>query len=87
MKEWRYSSTVIDFGTKWRRVISFMHLSFYLRQRAPVLSVQEPGCVPEPVWKLETPEKSLTSPRIEPGLTDNNLFIIQKKLSLMQNKN
>jgi hypothetical protein len=26
MREWRYSSTFLDLGTRWRRVISFTHL-------------------------------------------------------------
>jgi hypothetical protein len=27
--EWRYSSTILDLSTRWRQVVSFMHLPFY----------------------------------------------------------
>jgi hypothetical protein len=36
MGEWRYSSTFLDLGTRWRWVVSFTHLPLYPRgERAP----------------------------------------------------
>jgi hypothetical protein len=35
MGELRYSSTILDLGTRWKWVVSFMFLPFYPRERAP----------------------------------------------------
>jgi hypothetical protein len=35
MGEWRYSSTILDFGSRWRRVISFTPRSLYPRGKSP----------------------------------------------------
>jgi hypothetical protein len=34
MGKWRYSSTVLDLGTRWRRVVYFMSLLLYPVDRA-----------------------------------------------------
>jgi hypothetical protein len=33
MREWRYSSTILDLGTSWRWAISFTPQPLYLRER------------------------------------------------------
>jgi hypothetical protein len=38
MGEWRYSTAILDFTTKWRLVLSFKPRPLYLRERAPVTS-------------------------------------------------
>jgi hypothetical protein len=35
MGEWRCSSTILDLGTRWRRVVSFTPLPLYSQERAP----------------------------------------------------
>jgi hypothetical protein len=34
MKEWRYNATILDLGTRWRLVVSFMPRPFNPRERA-----------------------------------------------------
>jgi hypothetical protein len=34
-REWRYSSTILDLSTRWRQVVSFMHLPFYPWGKSP----------------------------------------------------
>jgi hypothetical protein len=34
MGEWRYSSTILDLGTRWKGVVSFMPLPLYPREKA-----------------------------------------------------
>jgi hypothetical protein len=36
MGKWRYSSTFLDLGIIWRRVVSFMPLTLYPWERFPV---------------------------------------------------
>jgi hypothetical protein len=33
--EWRYSSTILDLGTRWRRVVSFTPMPLYHRGKSP----------------------------------------------------
>jgi hypothetical protein len=33
-REWRYSSTILDVGTRWRRTVSFTPLPLYLRGKS-----------------------------------------------------
>jgi hypothetical protein len=57
--EWRYSSTIVDFGTKWRWVVSFSHRPLYKRGRSfryPLDSTYG-GWAPEPVWALRNRKK------------------------------
>jgi hypothetical protein len=35
MGEWRYSSTILDFSARWRRVVSFKRLPLYTREQRP----------------------------------------------------
>jgi hypothetical protein len=35
MGEWKYSSTIIDLGTRWRWVVSFTALPLYPRENSP----------------------------------------------------
>jgi hypothetical protein len=35
MREWRYSSTFIDLGSRWRCVVSYTNLPLYPRRKSP----------------------------------------------------
>jgi hypothetical protein len=55
MGEWRYSSTILDLGTRWRLIVSFMTRPFYLQGNTPPPPVpigQENGWDLEPGWTL-----------------------------------
>jgi hypothetical protein len=57
MGEWRYSSTLLDLGTRWRLVVSFMPLPLYFRRHSPQYPVDR-GWV-GPRAGLDETEKSL----------------------------
>jgi hypothetical protein len=62
MREWRYSSTILDLGSRQRWVVSFTPLPLYPRD--PLY--RRLGGPPEPVWTSWKREKSLDPPGIEP---------------------
>jgi hypothetical protein len=35
MGEWRYSSTFLDLGTRWRRMVTFTHMPLYPPGKCP----------------------------------------------------
>jgi hypothetical protein len=35
MVEWRFSCTILDIGTRWRRVVSFAPITLYIREKRP----------------------------------------------------
>jgi hypothetical protein len=51
-REWRYSSTILDLGTRWKWVVSFTPRPLYPLGK-------DPGWAPEPVWTLWNKKKSL----------------------------
>jgi hypothetical protein len=59
MREWKYSSTILDPGTGWRWVVSFTPLSLYSWGKSPPVPIEwEAGWVPKPDWTLWRREKS-----------------------------
>jgi hypothetical protein len=50
MGEWRYSSTILDLGTRGGCVVYFTSRIFTPGERAPVSIGEEAGWAPEPVW-------------------------------------
>jgi hypothetical protein len=58
--EWRYSSSIHHFGTRWRWVVSFTSLPLYFRAEEPTVPIGcEAGWASEPVWTLWSRGKSL----------------------------
>jgi hypothetical protein len=47
MREWRYTSIILDLGNGWKRVVSFTLLRLYLRG-----NIFRYPLDPEPVWTL-----------------------------------
>jgi hypothetical protein len=47
MGEWRYSTTILDLGTRWRWTVSFTPLSLYPRERNPRYPLDRRLCVPQ----------------------------------------
>jgi hypothetical protein len=65
MAEKGYSSTILDFCTRWRLVVSFTPRSLYLRGNSPRYPLyREAGWTPEPVWttRTRTPTRPLNRP-------------------------
>jgi hypothetical protein len=53
MKKWRYSSTRLELGTRWRWVVSFTPLPLYPPEKVLPLPIGlEAGWAPETVWTL-----------------------------------
>jgi hypothetical protein len=51
--EWRYSSIILNLGTKWRWMVSFTHLSLYLRGNSRWYTMHRRlGWATEPIWTL-----------------------------------
>jgi hypothetical protein len=60
MKEWRYSSTILDFGNRWKGMFNFTQRQLYLGERASRAHILYEGkWTLEPVWKLWNGEKLL----------------------------
>jgi hypothetical protein len=61
MWEWKYSSTILDFGTRWSWVVSFTTRPFYPRRKtSPAVLVGKKGWwATTPVWTLWSRHKSL----------------------------
>jgi hypothetical protein len=79
MGEWLYSSTILYFGTRWRRIISFMPQWLYtwgMRLWYPFNG--EAGWAPEPVWTLWYREKFLTPLGFEPQ--QSSLLLYEQSL-------
>jgi hypothetical protein len=68
MGKWKYSSIIIlDFGTRYGRVVSFTPWPLYASGKALSLSIAfEAGWAPEPVWTLYNTENILRLQGIEP---------------------
>jgi hypothetical protein len=60
MRDRRYSSTILDLGSRWKGWVSLTSRLFYPGTRAPVPIEQEAGWAPEPVWTLWRREMSGT---------------------------
>jgi hypothetical protein len=60
--EWRYSSTILDLGTRWNWVVSFKPLPLYPRGNRPI--GYEAGWALDPLWTLW--RKFLSLSGIEP---------------------
>jgi hypothetical protein len=39
MREWKCSSTILDLGTRWKKVVSFTHLLLCTRKKSPRYSL------------------------------------------------
>jgi hypothetical protein len=67
MEEWRYSSIILDLGTRWSSVVSFTPRPLYPRGRRHRYSLDRALGGPY-VWsgRLWGTEKSLALPGIEP---------------------
>jgi hypothetical protein len=52
MRKQKYSFTILDFGTRYRLVVSFMLRSLYHRGKSPFYIGQEGAWATELVWKL-----------------------------------
>lgn len=66
MVEWRYSPTVLNLGTMWRKVVSFTPwLPLSPEKGYEVLIRQEAVWAPQPVWMLLRRDKFLPLPGIE----------------------
>jgi hypothetical protein len=65
MVEWSYSSTILDLGTRWRRVVSFTPSGFTSGERAPGTHWIGSWLVPGPVWTLGVEKNLLPLPGIE----------------------
>jgi hypothetical protein len=53
MGEWRYSSTILDLGIRWRWVVSFTLRPLYPGEKSPpYIPIGWEAWVPEPVWTL-----------------------------------
>jgi hypothetical protein len=64
IEEWRYSSTILDLGTRWRWEAILTPLPIYPPGKDPPVPIgQEAGWVPEPVWALWRGAKSLSAAR------------------------
>jgi hypothetical protein len=70
MEKWRYSSTIFDRSTRWKRVMSFTPLSALTQMKEPPVPIrQEAEWVPEPVCggmgggeeKFRAPAKNQTT--------------------------
>jgi hypothetical protein len=58
MGKWRYSSAILDLGTRWRWLVSFMLRPLYIRGNSPSYSLDRRlGGAPEPVWAMWRMEK------------------------------
>jgi hypothetical protein len=69
MREWRYNSTILDLGTRWRRVVSFKPLLFYPQGKSPQYPLDGRLGGPQSLPGRYGEEKNLTLPRIKPGLS------------------
>jgi hypothetical protein len=74
MGEWRYSSTFLDLGTRWRWVVSFTSLPLYPRGYRPRYPLDRRLGGPQSQSGLCGEEKNLTLPGIEPGRSSPSLF-------------
>jgi hypothetical protein len=73
MWEWRYSSTILDLGIKWRRVPS-RPCSFTPRERAPGTHWIRGWVDPRAVLDAVEKRKYLTLPGLEPGPCSPSLY-------------
>jgi hypothetical protein len=70
MREWAYSSTILNFGTSWRRVVSITPLSLYPQGNGPRDRLHRRLCVPQSRSGHYGEDKNLLpSPGNEPRLT------------------
>jgi hypothetical protein len=63
MGEWRYSSSILDLGTKMEVMVIFTHApaTLPLGKEPPVPIGEEVWWAPELVWTLQRREKSYTA--------------------------
>jgi hypothetical protein len=67
MEDWRYSSTIPEFGTRWRLMVRFALLSLYLQGRSPRYALDRRlGQNPMPVWTTWRKEKSCPYQELNP---------------------
>jgi hypothetical protein len=67
VREWRYSATILDVGTRWRRMVSIMTRPLYSRGKSPWYSFNRRLGGPQSRSGSCDVEKSLLPlPRIEP---------------------
>jgi hypothetical protein len=69
--KWRYNSTILDFGTKWRWVVSFTPLPLYSRGESPWYSLDRKPGGPQSRSECRSVEKNLSpagnrAPAIQP---------------------
>jgi hypothetical protein len=69
MGEWRYSSIILEIGSRWRWVVSFRSRPFYLREKIPRYPFNRRLGGPQSRSGLCGEEKSLALPGCEPGPT------------------
>jgi hypothetical protein len=72
--EWRYNSTILDLGTRWRRVVNFTPRSLYLREYRP----RYPLDGPQSRYGLYGEVKNISMPGIEPGPSSPYLNRLQE---------
>jgi hypothetical protein len=61
MGDSRYSFSILDFGIRWKLVVSYTPGRFTPREGAPGTHSLEAGWAPEQVWALWSREKSLAT--------------------------
>jgi hypothetical protein len=67
MGEWRYSSTILDLGTRWRWVVSFMPRPLYPRRKSSGYPMDRRLGGPQSRSGRCREEKHFALPGIEPG--------------------
>jgi hypothetical protein len=60
MGQWKYSSTIVDLGTRWKCVQLHALAALSPGKEPPAPIGYEAGWAPEPVWTLWREEKSCT---------------------------
>jgi hypothetical protein len=57
MGEWRYTPTILNLGTRWKRVVNFTHVPFTHGETAPGTE----GCI-DPRADLDSMERTISCP-------------------------
>jgi hypothetical protein len=74
MGEWRYSSTILGLGARWRWVVSFRPLRLYHRGKRSRYPLDSRLAGPQSRSESCGEEKNLALPGIEPGSSNPSLY-------------
>jgi hypothetical protein len=83
MGEWRYSSSILDLGTRWRSGQIHILAALHPNKELPVPTKFEDGWAPELVWALWRKEKSLAlagnrTPAVQPAIPTELSWLLVK---------